>query len=92
MRPFLKINAHMKTTFTKMNYYILIAGVVTIFLGYLLMMGGGSDDPNVFNPAIFDAQRITVAPIVCLLGFGAILVAIMWRPKNQSDATNVKNG
>ena len=83
----------MKTTFTKLNYYILIAGVVTIFLGYLLMMGGGSDDPNVFNPAIFDAQRITIAPIVCLLGFAAILVAIMWRPKNQqSDASSVKNG
>lgn len=71
----------MKTTFGKQNYIIFIAGVVLIVLGYLLMIGGGSDDPNVFNPAIFDAQRITVAPMVCLLGFVTIIVAIMWRPK-----------
>ncbi len=61
---------------------ILISGVVLIALGYFLMIGGGSDDPNVFNPAIFDAQRITVAPIVCLLGFAAVVVAIMWKDKS----------
>lgn len=72
----------MTPTFTKKNYTILITGILLIGLGYLLMMGGGSDDPNVFNPAIFDAQRITVAPIVCLLGFAAIVVAIMWKDKS----------
>lgn len=72
----------MKPTFTKKNYMILIAGLVLIGLGYLLMMGGGSDDPNVFNPAIFDTQRITIAPIVCLMGFAAIIVAIMWKDKS----------
>lgn len=61
---------------------ILITGVILIVLGYFLMIGGGSEDPNVFNPAIFDAQRITVAPIVCLLGFAAIVVAIMWKDKS----------
>lgn len=71
----------MKSTFTKKNYYILIAGILLIGLGYLLMVGGGSDDPNVFNPAIFDFQRITLAPIVCLLGFATVIVSIMWRPK-----------
>ena len=71
----------MKSTFTKKNYYILITGILLIALGYILMIGGGSEDPNVFNPAIFDFQRITLAPIVCLLGFAAIIVAIMWRPK-----------
>ena len=54
--------------------------------GYLLMMGGGSEDPNVFNPAIFDAQRITVAPMVCVLGFVTIIVAIMWRPKQNQES------
>jgi len=77
----------MKPTFTKRNYYILIAGIVLIVLGYLLMIGGGSDDPNVFNPAIFDTRRITVAPMVCLIGFIAILVAIMWREKSEEAAT-----
>ncbi|MBP9070470.1 MAG: DUF3098 domain-containing protein [Bacteroidia bacterium] len=72
----------MTATFTKKNYMILISGVVLIALGYFLMIGGGSDDPNVFNPAIFDAQRITVAPIVCLLGFAAVVVAIMWKDKS----------
>ncbi len=61
---------------------ILISGVLLIGLGYFLMIGGGSDDPNVFNPAIFDTQRITVAPIVCLLGFAAVVVAIMWKDKS----------
>jgi hypothetical protein len=71
----------MKSTFSKKNYYILIAGIVLIGLGYILMVGGGSDDPEVFNPAIFDFQRITLAPMVCLLGFFTVIVAIMWRPK-----------
>lgn len=72
----------MTPTFTKKNYTILITGILLIGLGYILMIGGGSDDPNVFNPAIFDAQRITVAPIVCLLGFAAIVVSIMWKDKS----------
>lgn len=75
----------MKATFSKQNYIIFCAGILLILLGYVLMMGGGSKDPNVFNPAIFDAQRITVAPIVCLIGFVTIIVAIMWRPKQQEQ-------
>jgi len=75
----------MKTTFSKQNYQILIGGIVLIVLGYLLMIGGGSEDPNVFNPAIFDAQHITIAPMVCLLGFIIIIVAIMWRPKTKNE-------
>jgi hypothetical protein len=76
----------MKSTFSKQNYLIFIGGITLIVLGYLLMMGGGSPDPNVFNDAIFDTQRITVAPIVCLIGFVTVIVAIMWRPKNNTVA------
>lgn len=77
----------MKTTFGKKNYQILIAGIVLVVLGYILMIGGGSDDPNVFNPAIFDTQRITIAPMTCLLGFVVVIFAIMWRPKsNESES------
>jgi hypothetical protein len=72
----------MMPTFTKKNYIILATGVILIGLGYVLMIGGGSEDPNVFNPAIFDTQRITIAPIVCLIGFAAIIVAIMWKDKS----------
>ena len=49
------------------------------------MIGGGSEDPTVFNPAIFDTQRITIAPMVCLIGFVTIIVAIMWRPKTKNE-------
>ena len=73
-----------KSTFSKKNYYVLVTGVVLIALGYILMIGGKSDDPNVFNPEIFNFQRITLAPMVCLLGFVTIIVAIMWRPKAEN--------
>ena len=70
----------MKTTFARQNYYVLLAGIALIGIGYLLMIGGGSDDPNVFNPEIFSFRRITLAPMVCLAGFVTIIFAIMWRP------------
>jgi hypothetical protein len=75
----------MKQTFSKKNYYVLLAGIACIAIGYLLMMGGGSEDPNVFNPEIFSFRRITLAPMVCLLGFVLIIVAIMWRPKTTDE-------
>lgn len=75
----------MKQTFTRKNYYILLTGIILICLGYVLMIGGKSEDPNVFNPAIFNFQRITLAPIICLIGFVTIIVAIMWRPKNEGE-------
>jgi hypothetical protein len=63
------------------NFKILIAGLVVILIGFLLMTGGGSDDPNVFNPEIFSTQRITVAPIVVLIGFAIEVVAILYKPR-----------
>ena len=75
----------MKSTFTKKNYYLLLAGIFFIALGYLLMIGGGSEDPNVFNPEIFNFQRITLAPICCLIGFVTIIFAIMYRPKQDAQ-------
>ncbi|MCE3260041.1 MAG: hypothetical protein K0S12_1682 [Bacteroidetes bacterium] len=75
----------MKQTFAKKNYIILVAGLLLICLGYLLMTGGKSEDPNVFNPAIFNFRRITLAPVICLIGFVSIIVAIMWRPKDEQN-------
>ncbi len=71
----------MKPTFSKTNYLILLAGSFLIGLGYMLMIGGGSEDPNVFNPELFSFRRITLAPLSCLAGFVTIVVAIMWRAK-----------
>jgi len=76
----------MKSTFSKQNYLIFLAGLGLIILGYVLMIGGGSEDPNVFNPAIFDTRRITIAPMVCVLGFVTIIVGIMWRPKQNQES------
>lgn len=64
--------------FGKENYRILIVGVVLVVVGYLLMIGGGSDDPNQFNAdEIFSARRVTVAPLTILLGFVVVLFGIM---------------
>ena len=62
--------------FGKTNYMFLIGGAVTLLIGFILMSGGGSSDPNVFNPEIFSAQRISVAPIVVLVGFAIVMVGI----------------
>ncbi len=71
--------------FGKINYIIMIAGLVMLALGYLLLCGGGSDDPNVFNEAMFDTRRLFVAPILITLGFIAEIVAIMYKGKKKND-------
>jgi len=63
--------------FGKKNYTFLIAGLLIIGLGLILMMGGGSEDPNVFNPEIFSVQRIVIAPTLILLGLVVEIYAIM---------------
>ena len=67
--------------FGKENYRLLIIGIVVLIIGNILMIGGGSDDPSVFNPEIFSARRITLAPVVILAGFGTVLVAIIKKSK-----------
>ncbi len=76
----------LKFPFEKKNYQLLLIGVGTILLGYMLMMGGGSADPNVFDPSIFSFQRITLAPIVVLVGYALIGYAIMYKPKKKTEA------
>jgi membrane-bound ClpP family serine protease len=68
--------------FGKENYSLMIVGVIVIIIGNLLMIGGGSEDPNVFNPEIFNFKRLTLAPIVILAGFIIEIVAIMRKPKD----------
>ena len=63
--------------FTKINYMILAAGLVLILVGFLLMMGGGTESPNEFSYEIFSTRRITVAPIVSMLGYAVVFYAIM---------------
>ena len=67
--------------FTKMNYILVLVGIALVALGMILMIGGGSDDPDVFNPKMFDFQHITLAPILVLAGFVVEIIAIFWKPK-----------
>ena len=67
--------------FGKQNYIIVLIGIALIALGFVLMIGGGSDDPQVFNEKMFDFQRLTLAPILVLAGFVVEIVAIFWRKK-----------
>jgi hypothetical protein len=69
--------------FEKQNYLLLILGVVLIIVGFLLMLGGGSDDPAVFNYDMFNFQRMTLAPILIIGGFVVEIFAIMWKPKQK---------
>ena len=71
--------------FSNLNYVLLVLGIIFIASGYLLMIGGGSVDPNKFNPEIFDKQRITYAPVTSLIGFAIVIFAIMWRPRQESQ-------
>jgi hypothetical protein len=68
--------------FGKENYILLIAAVVLVMLGFVLMIGGGSKDPNVFNEDMFDFRRLTLAPILILVGFGVGIVSIMKKPRD----------
>ena len=68
--------------FDKINYKILLIGIGVIALGFILMSGGGSDDPNVFSEDIFNFRRIRLAPTTVLIGFGITIYAILKNPKN----------
>lgn len=67
--------------FDKINYQILLIGIVVIALGFILMSGGGSEDPNVFSEDIFNFRRIRLAPTTVLIGFGITIYAILKNPK-----------
>ncbi|MBT8303139.1 MAG: DUF3098 domain-containing protein [Bacteroidia bacterium] len=70
--------------FGKKNYKFMFIGLAFIALGFILMSGGGSDDPNVFNPEIFSFRRIRLAPTLVLIGFGIQIYAILLNPDKDS--------
>tara|TARA_B100000131_G_C17994503_1_gene563936 strand:- start:568 stop:786 length:219 start_codon:yes stop_codon:yes gene_type:complete len=71
----------MSFLFTKKNYALLIIGFCFIALGLILMIGGGSEDPNKFSYEIFNFRRLTLAPILILIGFIIEIFAIMYKAK-----------
>ncbi len=69
--------------FQKKNYLFMFLGMGCIALGFILMSGGGSDDPNVFNEEIFNFRRIRLAPTLVLIGLGIEVYAILLNPHNK---------
>ena len=67
--------------FEKKNYIVMGIGLAVIALGFILMAGGGSDDPNVFNEEIYNFRRIRLAPALVLIGFGIEVYAILLNPR-----------
>lgn len=74
-------NSQNEFLFGKRNYIIMLIGVVFIAVGFILMAGGGSDDPNVFNEDIYNFQRIRLAPTLVLIGLAIEIYAIMAKSK-----------
>ncbi len=71
--------------FDKTNYILMFIGVVLIAVGFMLMSGGGSTDPKVFNPdEVYSARRITIAPIVIIIGFVVEIIAVLKKPSERA--------
>ena len=69
--------------FHKKNYMFMFLGITFIALGFILMSGGGSDDPNVFNEDIYNFRRIRLAPTLVLIGLGIEVYAILLNPHKK---------
>ena len=71
--------------FGKRNYKFMFIGLAVMALGFILMSGGGSDNPNVFSDAIFSWRRIRLAPALIIIGFGIQVYAILTRKEDKKD-------
>lgn len=70
--------------FDKVNYILLAIGMAIVIIGFLLMSGSGSTE-TAYDPDIFSARRIKVAPVVCLVGFVSMIYAVVRRPKDKGE-------
>ncbi len=76
--------------FTKINYIIMLIGIVVLMIGYILLSGGGTEDPTEFSEAIFDFRRMYAGPIMLTIGFLIELFAIMYRQKEKKEKKEKK--
>ena len=67
--------------FGKKNYTVMLIGLAFIGLGFILMAGGGSENPEIFNPDMYNFRRIRLAPTLVIIGLGIEIYAIMAKPK-----------
>lgn len=73
-----------KFAFDKVNFILLAVGMAIVIIGFLLMTGPSSSE-TVFEPDIFSARRIKVAPVVCLFGFLSMIYAVLRKPKTKEE-------
>lgn len=71
----------------KINFIILAVSMIVVVIGFVMMTGASSDTSH-YNPEIFSAMRIKVAPVVCFLGFISIIAGIMYRPKDEDSESS----
>ncbi len=71
--------------FQKKNYLFMFIGLALITIGFILMSGGGSDDPSVFSEDIYNFRRIRLAPTLVLIGFGIEIYAILLNPHKKNN-------
>ena len=72
--------------FDRQNYILVIVGVLLMGIGFILMIGGGSNDPNTFNPEeLYSFRRIPLAPVLVISGLVVEMIAIMKKPKDDSE-------
>lgn len=72
--------------FSRDNYMWMIIGVIVLALGYILLIGGGSKDPDVFNDSLFNARRLVISPILIVAGLVIEVYAIMKKSKKEGDS------
>ena len=70
--------------FDRINYILLVVGMAVVVIGFILMSGAGSTE-SAYNPDIFSARRIKVAPVLCLLGFVSMIYAVIHRSKGEAQ-------
>ena len=73
----------MEFNFGKRNYQLMVLGVIFITIGYILMSGGKSEDPNVFSDAIFSFRRMTLSVIFLIVGLVIEVFAILYKSKDE---------
>lgn len=71
--------------FNKTNYILMVIGIVLLIIGYILLSGGGSDDPTIFNESMFNTRRMYIAPILIVLGFIIEIIAIMIKTGTRNN-------
>ena len=78
LKNYINMEEKTKMVLGRKNYIFIIIGCVVVLLGFVLMSGGGSEDPNVFNEdELFSFRRITLAPFLVMSGYGLVLFGIM---------------